>query len=115
MALAASACFAVYLMATEEVRGHTGTLVFLRLAIVSSAIFLLGLNLAMRVPLGIPSSRSFAALIGLGLVSQLGGYLALTPAMGPFPATVTPVSPSSPGTATAGPAAGGFKEAATRP
>ncbi len=54
MALAASACFAVYLLATEEVRGHTGTLVFLRLAIVSSAAFLLALNLAMRVPLGSP-------------------------------------------------------------
>jgi drug/metabolite transporter (DMT)-like permease len=73
MALAASACFAVYLIATEQVRGHTGTLVFLRLAIVSSAAFLLLLNLAMRVPLGIPSGRSFAALLGLGLVSQLGG------------------------------------------
>src|SRR5256885_5784672 len=86
MALAASACFAVYLLATEEVRGHTGTLVFLRLAIVSSAIFLLGLNLAMRVPLGIPSSRSFAALIGLGLVSQLGGYLPPARALGPLSA-----------------------------
>src|SRR5689334_179037 len=65
MALVASACFAVYLLATEEVRGHTGTLVFLRLAIVSSTVFLLAINLAMRVPLGIPSGRSFAALLGL--------------------------------------------------
>jgi len=92
MALAASACFAVYLIATEKVRGHTGTLVFLRLAISSSAAFLLAVNLALRVPLGIPSGRSFAALVGLGLVSQLGGYLALTYAMGHLPATVTSVS-----------------------
>ena len=101
MALAASACFAVYLIATEQVRGHTGTLVFLRLAIVSSAAFLLLLNLAMRVPLGIPSGRSFAALLGLGLVSQLGGYLALTYAMGHLPATVTAVSLLSQGPLTA--------------
>lgn len=101
MALAASACFAVYLLATEEVRGHTGTLVFLRLAIVSSAAFLLALNLAMREPLGIPSGKSFAALVGLGLVSQLGGYFFLTYAMGHLPATVTSVSLLSQGPLTA--------------
>jgi len=39
------------------------------------------MNLLLRVPLGIPSGRSFAALLGLGLVSQLGGYFALTYAM----------------------------------
>ncbi|HLK04137.1 MAG TPA: DMT family transporter [Candidatus Acidoferrum sp.] len=101
MALAASAFFAVYLLATEQVRGHTGTLVFLRMAIVSSAAFLLLLNLAMRVPLGVPSGRSFAALLGLGLVSQLGGYFALTYAMGHLPATVTSVSLLSQGPLTA--------------
>jgi drug/metabolite transporter (DMT)-like permease len=101
MALSASACFAVYLIATEQVRGHTGTLVFLRWAIVSSAVFLLAMNLALRVPLGIPSGRSFAALLGLGLVSQLGGYLALTYAMGHLPATVTSVSLLSQGPLTA--------------
>src|ERR1051325_10679053 len=92
MALSASACFAVYLIATEQGGGHTGTLVFLRWAIVSSAVFLLVMNLALRVPLGIPSGRSFAALLGLGLVSQLGGYFALTYAMGHLPATVSSVS-----------------------
>src|SRR5215470_4829763 len=101
MALLASACFAVYLLATEQVRGHTGTLVFLRRAIVSSAAFLLLLNLVLRVPLGIPSGKSFAALLGLGVVSQLGGYLALTYAMGHLPATVTSVSLLSQGPLTA--------------
>ncbi len=115
MALAASACFAVYLLATEQVRGHTGTLVFLRLAIVSSAGFLLLLNLVMRVPLGIPSGRSFAALLGLGLVSQLGGYLALTYAMGHLPATVTSVSLLSQGPLTALLAAVFLGEPLTRP
>jgi drug/metabolite transporter (DMT)-like permease len=101
MALSASACFAVYLMATVEVRGHTGTLVFLRLAILSSTLFLLIMNLVLRVPLGIPSSHSFAALVGLGLISQLGGYFALTYAMGHLPATVTSVSLLSQGPLTA--------------
>jgi len=92
MALAAAACFAVYLLATENVRAHTGTLVFLRLATISGTVFLLVINLLLRVPLNIPNQRSLAALIGLGLVSQLGGYLALTYALGHLPATVTAVS-----------------------
>jgi drug/metabolite transporter (DMT)-like permease len=92
MALTASACFAVYLLATENVRAHTSTLVFLRLATISGTVFLFLINLLLRVPLNIPSQRSLAALIGLGLVSQLGGYLALTYALGHLPATVTAVT-----------------------
>ncbi len=92
MALVASACFAVYLLATENVRAHTGTLVFLRLATISGTIFLIVFNLALREPLTIPNHRSLAALIGLGLISQLGGYIALTYALGHLPATVTAVT-----------------------
>jgi len=92
MALGAAACFGVYLMATERVRPTTSTLVFLRLAMISSAVFLFGMNLAMGISLAIPPGRSFAALLGMGLVSQLGGYLALTYALGHLPATVTSVS-----------------------
>ena len=92
MALGAAACFAVYLMATERVRTTTGTLVFLRLAIIAGTVFLFVINVAMGVSLRIPPGRSFGALVGLGLVSQLGGYLALTYALGHLPATVTAVS-----------------------
>jgi len=92
MALGAAACFAVYLMATERVRTTTGTLVFLRLAIIAGTIFLFVINVAMGVSLRIPPGRSLGALVGLGLVSQLGGYLALTYALGHLPATVTAVS-----------------------
>jgi drug/metabolite transporter (DMT)-like permease len=92
MALAAAAFFAVYLIATEQVRAHTNTLEFLRLAILSSTVFTFLFAVALRVPLTIPDRRSLFALIGLGLVSQLGGYLALTYALGHLPATVTSVS-----------------------
>jgi drug/metabolite transporter (DMT)-like permease len=101
LALAAAACFAVYLMATERVRTHTNTLGFLRLAILFSTIFMFFLAVAFRVPLSIPDQRSFLALLGLGLVSQLGGYLALTYALGHLPATVTSVSLLSQGPLTA--------------
>jgi drug/metabolite transporter (DMT)-like permease len=101
MALAAAACFAVYLMATEQVRSHTSTLQFLRLAILFSTLFMFLFAVALRVPLTIPDRRSLLALLGLGLVSQLGGYLALTYALGHLPATVTSVSLLSQGPLTA--------------
>jgi drug/metabolite transporter (DMT)-like permease len=101
MALAAAACFAVYLLATERVRSHIGTLQFLRLAILSSTIAMYAVTLILRVPLGVGDHRSVAALVGLGLVSQLGGYLALTYALGHLPATVTSVSLLSQGPLTA--------------
>lgn len=92
LALAAAACFAVYLIATEQVRTHTNTLEFLRLAILFSTIFMFLFAVALRVPLTVPDHRSWLALLGLGLVSQLGGYFALTYALGHLPATVTSVS-----------------------
>lgn len=101
MALGAAACFAVYLMATERVRTTTGTLSFLRLAILSSTIFLFIINRSLGISLAIPQPHSWAALLGLGLVSQLGGYLALTYALGHLPATVTSVSLLSQGPITA--------------
>ena len=101
MALAAAACFAVYLLATEEIRAHSSTLEFLRLAILSSTIFMFVFTLILRVPLGIPDRRTFLALLGLGLISQLGGYLALTYALGHLPATITSVSLLSQGPLTA--------------
>jgi drug/metabolite transporter (DMT)-like permease len=101
MALAASACFAVYMLATERVRITTSTLAFLRLAMISSAIFLFIINLALGISLKVPSGRSWAALFGLGLVSQLGGYLALTYALGHLPATAASISLLSQGPLTA--------------
>ncbi len=92
MALAAAAFFAGYLLATEQVRATTSTLVFFRLATMTSLFFLLAINLLLGVSLRIPPGRSWTALLALGLITQLGGYLALTYALGHLPATVTSVS-----------------------
>jgi drug/metabolite transporter (DMT)-like permease len=101
MALAASACFAVYMIATERVRITTSTLAFLRLAMISSALFLLIINLALGISLKVPPGRSWFALFGLGMISQLGGYLALTYALGHLPATAASISLLSQGPLTA--------------
>lgn len=92
MALGAAACFAVYLLATERVRSSIGTLGFLRLAMVSSTIALFVINLILGISLRVPHGRTLWAILGLGLISQLGGYLALTYALGHLPATITSIS-----------------------
>ena len=92
MSVAAAVFFAGYLMVTERIRSSIGTLVFLRLAMVSSTIFLWFTSIALGVSLRVPAGHSWLALLGLGLVTQLGGYLALTYALGHLPATITSVS-----------------------
>jgi drug/metabolite transporter (DMT)-like permease len=92
MALGAGACFAVYLLATERVRTTTGTLAFLRLAMVSSTVALFLINVVLGISLRVPHGRTIWAILGLGLVSQLGGYLALTYALGHLPATITSIT-----------------------
>jgi drug/metabolite transporter (DMT)-like permease len=92
MALGAAGCFAVYLLATERVRTSTSTLGFLRLAMISSTLVLFLINLILGISLQMPRGRTLWAVLGLGLISQLGGYLALTYALGHLPATITSVS-----------------------
>jgi drug/metabolite transporter (DMT)-like permease len=91
LALTASFFFAAYLMTTEHVRASMDTLTFNSLAIVGSAVSLLVMCLLLRLPLGGYPPRTWAALVGLGLVSQLGAYYALVYALGHLPATVTSV------------------------
>jgi len=105
MALGAAACFAVYLLAAERVRNSIGTLAFLRLAMVSSTVVLLLINLMLGISLRVAHGRTLWAILGLGLISQLGGYLALTYALGHLPATITSISLLTQGPLTAAMAA----------
>jgi drug/metabolite transporter (DMT)-like permease len=105
MALGAAACFAVYLLTTEQVRTTTSTLTFLRLSMIATTLVLLLLNFAMGISLRVAHRHTWWALLGLGLVSQLGGYLALTYALGHLPATITSISLLTQGPLTAAMAA----------
>jgi drug/metabolite transporter (DMT)-like permease len=69
------------------------TLTFSAIAVVASVIVLFLLCALLRIPLAgdAYTPRTWAALAGLGLVSQLGGYLAIAYALGHLPATVTSV------------------------
>ncbi len=92
MSVGAAACFAMYLLATEEVRASIGTLQFLRLAMISTTAVLLVINIALGHSFHVPNARTWAALIGMGILSQLVGYMALTYALGHLPATITSIS-----------------------
>ena len=90
-AAAAAAFFCGYLLATEHVREEMDTLTFSTLAIAGSVVTVLVVCLVLGMPLSGFSSRTWLALLGLGLISQLGAHLALTYALGHLPATVTSV------------------------
>lgn len=91
MAIGASVFFAAYMLTVERVRPHMDTLTLTTLAVTASSVTLLLVCLVVRVPLlGFPT-HAWISLVGLGLVSQVGGYLAVTYALGHLPATVTSV------------------------
>jgi drug/metabolite transporter (DMT)-like permease len=92
MSLGAAFFFAGYLLLTERVREEMDTLTFSSLAIVGSVATLFITCLLGGAPLAGFTARTWAALFGLGLISQLGAYLGLAYALGHLPATITAVS-----------------------
>jgi len=91
LAIGGSAFFAAYLVTTERVRREMDTLTFNTLAIAGSIATLLIVCLVMRLPLAGYPPTAWAALVALGLVSQLAAYYALVYALGHLPATLTSV------------------------
>lgn len=91
LAVGAALFFAAYLMTTERLREGMDTLTFSTVAIIGSVVTLLIICLAMGVPLAGYRPATWAALAGLGLISQLTAYFAMTYALGHVPATLTSV------------------------
>jgi len=91
LAIGGSLFFAAYLVVTQRVRQSMDTLTFNTLAIAGSIATLLVVCLVLRLPLTGYPPRSWAALVALGLVSQLAAYYALVYALGHLPATLTSV------------------------
>jgi drug/metabolite transporter (DMT)-like permease len=91
LAVGASVCFALYLLATERLRRDIDTRVLVAVSATASAVVLAMFAVAARISLAVPNARALAAVLGLGLVCQLVGYFCLTYALGHLPATVTSV------------------------
>lgn len=92
MALAASLFYAVYLLSTQSVRSSTDTLTFMTVSVISSSILLLAIALLSGAQLTGFAATTWLALLGLGLVSQVGGWLAINHVLGVLPASQVSVS-----------------------
>jgi len=92
LAIVASFFYAAYLLTTQKARTRIDTLTFMTLSVVSSLLVLFGLNLVLGTPLTGFSGKTWTALVGLGLVSQTGGWLAINYALGHLRAAPVSVS-----------------------
>jgi drug/metabolite transporter (DMT)-like permease len=91
-ALSVIACFALYLIVTERLRGTCDPGILLAVSTSASAAALLVIAAVSHTSLRIPGLESFAALAGLALICQIAGYFSLTYALGHLPATSTAVT-----------------------
>ena len=92
LALGASAFFAAYLMVTERVRNSVESAALLGVSLLASTVSLLVFNLAMQMSFAVPSWQVWAAIAGMGIVSQVIGYFSLTYALGHLPVAATSVT-----------------------
>lgn len=92
LAILAAMFFAGYLVVTQRARADADTLTLTTLAVTSGAVLLLIACIVGGAPLGGFRAGSWVALIALGLISQVGGYLGVTYALGTLDATVTSVA-----------------------
>lgn len=91
LALAGAACYGLYLLYVQEGRAGMDTLTFTAWSTGIGAAALLVVCLATRQPLVGLSARSWAALVGLAVVSQVIGQLLVAHALGSLPATLTSI------------------------
>jgi drug/metabolite transporter (DMT)-like permease len=82
LAIGASVAYAGYMLTTQRARAHVDTLTFMAISATVSILVLWIANLGLGTPLTGYSGRSWAALLGMGLISQLGGWLAINYALG---------------------------------
>ncbi len=91
LAVLAAVCFALYLVITGRLRARWDSAALLAVSTSASAVTLLIVTLGAHISLRVPGGGSVWALLGLGLVCQVGGYFCLTYALGHLPATVTAI------------------------
>lgn len=92
LALAGGAAYGCYLLTTQHLRARMDTLSTLWIGGTAAAVLLLPVILVAHDPLWGFSLQSYLALLALGVVSQVIGWLAITYALGHLPASI--VSPT---------------------
>jgi drug/metabolite transporter (DMT)-like permease len=88
LALTAGVAYAGYLLSMQRIRAQLDTLSSLWIPGVTGAVLLLGFNLVTHESLfGFPL-HSYLALLALGIISQVIGWLAINYALGHLPAAI---------------------------
>lgn len=82
LAVTASLFYAAYLLTTQKARTRVDLLTFMALSMLSSTVVLLLMNLTLGTALTGFTPRVWMALLGLGLISQLAGWLCINYALG---------------------------------
>jgi len=91
-AVAGAVFYAGYLLYVRRSRQEIDALTFSAISGVAAAITLLVICLVIGTPLTGYSAQSWWALIGLALVTQVGGHLSVAYALGQLPVSVTSVA-----------------------
>jgi len=92
LAILASLFYSFYLLIMRKGRLHLDTVTFTTISMLSSSVVLFFISIFTGTQLSGFSIQSWEALIGLGLISQLGGWLAINYAMAYMPPTIASVS-----------------------
>ncbi|MBM7841412.1 DMT family transporter [Herpetosiphon giganteus] len=92
LAISAGGFYAAYLLTTQRARAELDTLTFMTLGIVVSVVILGLLCLIGGFSIIGFSAKTWWSLLGLGLVSHLGGWLAINYALGHIKAATASVS-----------------------
>jgi drug/metabolite transporter (DMT)-like permease len=82
LVLIAASFYAGYLLTAQLARERVGTVTFMTISLLSGVLALLMMNLIMGSTLWGYSAKTWWALLGLGLISQAGGWLAINYALG---------------------------------
>jgi len=92
LAICASFFYAAYLLTTQRVRNQLDTVSFTAISMISSTIVLFVICKVSNTQLLGYSTKSWISLTGMGLISQLGGWLAINWSLGYIKSTVASVT-----------------------
>ena len=92
LALTANVFYAGYLLITQDVRARVGTIAFTAISALACGSVLLAVNLVTGTRLTGFAAGTWAALLGLGLVTHVGGWLAINYALGHLRAAIVSAS-----------------------
>lgn len=92
LAVGSSLFYASYMLCTQRARHYVSTLPFMWVSSAVATLFLLAYLLVVGAPLSGFSAQTYLALLSLGLVSHVLGWLSINYALGHLPASSTAVT-----------------------